>query len=75
MALHVGDTEGVLFANQRIRTPLAVSGEVAVSQVVAGEALVASGVVVFEDSEGKAGRRFICTSFGAHPVAVLAELL
>ena len=44
-----------MFANQRIRTPLAVSGEVAVFQVVAGETLVASGVVVFEDGEGKAG--------------------
>ena len=45
----------MLFANQRIRTPLAVGGDVAVLQVVAGEALVASGVVVFEDGEGKAG--------------------
>ena len=53
--LHAEDNEGVLLANQRIRILLAVSGEVAVFQVVAGEALVASGVVVFEDSEGKAG--------------------
>ena len=44
-----------MFANQRIRTPSAVSGEIAVFQVVASEALVASGVVVFEDDEGKAG--------------------
>ena len=33
---------------------MAVGGEVAVFQVVAGETLVASGVVVFEDGEGKA---------------------
>ena len=39
----------MLLANQRIRTSLTVGGEVAVFQVVAGEALVASGVVVFED--------------------------
>ena len=45
----------MLFANQRIPTPLAVGGEVAVVQVVAGEALVASGVVVFDDGEGEAG--------------------
>ena len=45
----------MLFANQRMRTPLTVGGEVAVFQVVAGEASVASGVVVFEDGEGKAG--------------------
>ena len=44
-----------MFANQRMRTPLTVGGEVAVFQVVAGEASVASGVVVFEDGEGKAG--------------------
>ena len=54
-ALHAGDGEGVLFANQRIRTPLAVGGEVAVFQVVAGEALVAWGEVVFDDGEGKTG--------------------
>ena len=53
--LHAGDSEGVFFANQCMRTPLAVGGEVAVFQVVAGEVLVASGAVVFEDGEGKAG--------------------
>ena len=47
--LHAGDIEGVLFVNQRIRTPLAVSGGVAVLH------LVASGVMVFERCEGKAG--------------------
>ena len=46
----------MLFTNQRIHTPLAVGGEVAVFQVVAGEALVASGVAVFEDGEGGAGK-------------------
>ena len=45
----------MLFANQPIRTPLTVGGVGAVFQVVAGEALVASGVVVFEDGQGKAG--------------------
>ena len=54
-ALYAGDLERVLFANQRIRTPLAVSGEVAVYQVVAVEALVASGIVLFDDGEGNAG--------------------
>ena len=44
-----------MFVNQRIRTPLTVGGVVAVSQVVVGEALVASGFVVLEDGEGKAG--------------------
>lgn len=48
---------GVLLARQRIRTPLAIGGKVAVFQVVAGEALVASGEVVFKyGGEGKAGR-------------------
>ena len=42
--------------NQRIRTPLAVGGEIAAFHVVAGEALVASGVVVFENGEGEAGK-------------------
>ena len=65
----------MLFANQRIRTPSTVSGEVAVFQVVTGEALVASGVAVVEDGKGGWGRRFICTSFGANPVAALTELL
>ena len=44
----------MLFANQRIRTPLTVGGEVAVFQVAASEALVASGVAVIEDGEGEA---------------------
>ena len=39
----------MLFVNQRIRTPLTVGGEVSAFQVIAGEALVASGVLVFED--------------------------
>ena len=34
---------------------MTVGGEVAVFQVMAGEALMVSGVVVFEDGEGKAG--------------------
>ena len=33
-----------------------MGGEVAVLQIVAGEASVASGVVVFEDGEGEAGK-------------------
>ena len=45
----------MLFANQRIRTPLTGDGKVAVFQVVVGDALVASGVVVFEYGEGEAG--------------------
>ena len=44
-----------MFAKQRIRTPLTVGDEVAIFQVVAGEALVALSVVVFEYDEGKAG--------------------
>ena len=51
--LHAGDSDGVLFANQRIRTPLTVGGEVAAFQAVAGESLVASGVAVFDDGEGE----------------------
>ena len=66
----------MLFANQHIRTPLAVGVEVAVFQVVAGEDLVASGVVVFEDGEGKAGGG---GSYAPHlvptAVAALTELL
>ena len=50
-----GDSEGVMFVNQRIRTLLAVGGEATAFQVVAVEALVASGVAVFEDGEGEAG--------------------
>ena len=46
----------MLVTNQPIRTPLAVGGEVAVFQVVAGEALVASGVAVIENCEGEAGK-------------------
>ena len=54
-ALHAGDNEGLLFVNQRIRTPLAVSGEAAVFQVVAREALVPSGVSVFDNGKGGVG--------------------
>ena len=44
MAFHARDRDSVLFMHRRIHTPLAVGGEVAVFQLVAGEALVASGV-------------------------------
>ena len=71
-----GDSEGVMFVNQRIRTLLAVGGEATAFQVVAGEALVASGVAVFEDGEGGGGGHgSYGTSFGANPVAALTELL
>ena len=53
MALHPRYSKGVLCANQRTRTPLTIGGEVAVFKVVAGEALVASGVVVFGDCDGE----------------------
>ena len=61
------ETEGVLFANQRIRTPLRVGGEVAVFQVVAGEALVNSGVVAFEDGEREAGKAIHMHLIGGEP--------
>ena len=54
--LRARDSEGMLFAKQRIRTPLAIGGEVAAFQVVAGEALVASGIVLFEDGKGETGK-------------------
>ena len=56
--------------NQRIRTPLKVGGEGAVFYAVMGEALVASGEVVLKHGRG---RRFMCTSFGASPVAALTN--
>ena len=43
----------MLFTYQCIRTPLAVGIEVAVFQLVAGEALVVPGVVLFDNGEGK----------------------
>ena len=46
----------MLLANQRLRTPLTVGDDVAVFQVVAGEALVASGIVLFEDGKGETGK-------------------
>ena len=59
--------------NQRIRTPLKVGGEGAVFYAVMGEALVASGEVVLKHGRGRRGRRFMCTSFGASPVAALTN--
>ena len=55
-----------MVANQRIRTPLAGGGEVAVFQVVSG---------VMSKMVRRRGRRFIRTSFGANPEAALTELL
>ena len=66
-ALHAGDSEGVLFANQGIRTLLMVGGEVAVFQAVAGEALVASGVVLFEAVEGEAEKTVHIHVIGGRP--------
>ena len=64
-----------MFANQRKRMPLVIGGEVAVFQVLSGEALVASGVAVFEMVRGRRERWFTCTSLGAIQVAALTELL
>lgn len=66
--LHAGGSEGVLPAHQLIRTTLAIGGEIGVFQVVAGEAMVASGVGASDDGESVAGGgRFMCTSLGANP--------
>ena len=65
----------MLFANQRILTPLAAGGEVSVFQVVTGEALVPSGVVVFEDGEGKVGELVHMHLIRYNTVVVLTELL
>ncbi|MEP5732619.1 MAG: hypothetical protein ABJL67_24980 [Sulfitobacter sp.] len=53
--------------HQRIRTPLAVDGEVALFQLVADEALVASGVVLFENGEGKARETVHMHLIGGQP--------
>ena len=67
----------MLLAHQRVRTPLAIGCEVAVFQGVAGEALVASSVVVWcpkMESKGRR-RRVMYNSLEANPVAALTELL
>ena len=46
----------MFFVNQLIPTPLTVGGEVAVFQVVADEALVTSGVVVFKYGDREEGK-------------------
>ena len=65
----------MLFTRQRIRTPLAVGGEVAVFQLVAGETLVAPGVVLFKNGKGKVREAVMCTTLEVNPVAALTELL
>ena len=67
----------MLFAHQRIGTPLGVGCEVAVFHVAAGKALVASSVVVWcpkMESKGRR-RRVMYNSLEANPVAALTELL
>ena len=64
-----------MFVNQRIRTTLTVGGEVTVFQVIAGEVLVTSGVVVFENSEGGAGKAVHTHFVWDSPGGGLTELL
>ena len=62
-----------MFTHQYIRTPLVFCYEVSVFQVVAGEAFVASTIVVFGDGEAEAGKT-VHVPLGANPVAALTEL-
>ena len=61
--------------HQSIRTPSAVGGEVAVLQLVSSEVLMAPGVVLFENCEGKAREAVHVHLIGGNPVAALTESL
>ena len=75
MPVDAGDCEGVLLANELVGSLLPFTSEVAIGEMVAVKALVDSTVGAVEDGEGGRGKRPICTSLGARPVAALTELL
>ena len=58
-------TEGVLFTHELVGTLLPFSGK----------ALMGSAVGAIKDGEEGRGKRSICTSLKARPVAALTELL
>ena len=58
-----------------VRALLAVGRHVAVCEVVAGQALVASDLGAFKIVRGRRGSLPMWTSLGVKPVATLTELL
>ena len=65
-----------MFTNEIVRAMLAVGRQVAVGELVAGQALVAGGPGASEDREREARKPLpMWTSLGANPVAALTEML
>ena len=75
MPVDAGHCEGVLFADELVGPLLPFTSEVAIGEMVAVKALVSSAVGAVEAARGRRGKRPICTSLGASPVAALTELL
>ena len=65
MALHARNCEGTVFTDDIIRALLAVGRQVAVGDVVAGQALVAGDPGTFENHERKAGKPTHVDLFGS----------
>ena len=53
-AVHVGNSEGVVFANYIVRALLTVLRQLPIGEVVAGQALVADDSSTLENREGEA---------------------
>ena len=63
-----------MFTDDIVRALLAVGRQVAVGEVVAGQALVAGDPGAFENHEREARNPTMWTSLGAKPVAALTKL-
>ena len=65
----------MVFADDIVRALLAVGRQVAVGEVVAGQALVAGDPGAFENRSREAGKLTMLTSLQAKQMAALTELL
>ena len=74
-SVYASNCEGVLFSHELADALLPFSGEIAIGEMVAVKALVAPPWERSKTARGRRGKRPICTSLGARPVAALAELL
>ena len=62
-------------ADNVVRAPLLVGGQVATGQVVTGQTLVSHDTSAVETVRGSCGSMPMWTSLGTRPVAALMELL
>ena len=74
-SVYASNCEGVVFTHELVGALLPFSGEIAIGEMVASRLWWAPPWERSKTARGRRGKRPICTSLGARPVAALTEVL